>query len=175
MSWEKKLAQALKRGDGDEVWKVCSEIFDEYHRLVFAVSYQILGDREDAEDASQEAFVSFFSKLDSQKEFSSIKYYLLSSARFISYRIKREKETREEEFPEERLGFSEDITKRLDESQAMQALQASLTEEEFALVLEHVLEEKTFREIAEERGVSENSISSKYKRTLDKARKALER
>lgn len=60
MSLEDKLRWFLRKGDSNDVRNVCEEIFAKYQRLVFFVSYRILDNQEDAEDATQEAFVSVF-------------------------------------------------------------------------------------------------------------------
>ena len=53
----------------------------------------------------------------------------------------------------------------------IEKFKAFLTEEEIELVVLRLLYGYRFREIAEEKGVSENVISSKYKRTIDKLKK----
>ena len=171
MAIEEKLKKALRKGDAERVRIVCSGIFAKYKRLMFSLAYQILKNQEDAEDATQDAFIALFSRLKPDFEFSSIKYYLLNSVRFISYKIKKERAKFADEFPEEELGLSEDVMRRLDELESLSYLRKALSEEELTIVLKHLLEEKTFREIAKEKGVSENSISAKYRRALDKVRK----
>lgn len=175
MDLEKALRKAIAKRDEDKIRQIYSEIFEKYRRLVYAVCFDILGNEEDAEDASYEAFLSLYEKLGPDFEFDSIKYYLLNTSRYISYSKKREKERFSEDFKDENVGFSEDFITNLEMQETIKMMMEVLNDEEMSLVLEHILEEKTFREMAERRGVSEYSISGKYKRALDKVKERRKR
>lgn len=175
MDLEKALRKAIAKRDEDRIRQIYSEIFEKYRRLVYAVCFDILGNEEDAEDASCEAFLSLYEKLGPDFEFNSIKYYLLNTSRYISYSKKKEKERFSEELKEEDVGFSEDFITNLEMQETLKMMREVLNDEEMSLVLEHILEERTFREMAERRGVSEYSISGKYKRALDKVKKRRKR
>jgi RNA polymerase sigma-70 factor, ECF subfamily len=52
------------------------ELFDRYSSMVFSLVYQILGDREEALDVSQEVFLTIYQKLDSFRGESSLKTWI---------------------------------------------------------------------------------------------------
>jgi RNA polymerase sigma-70 factor (ECF subfamily) len=52
------------------------EIFDNYNSMVFSLAYQILGDREEALDVSQEVFLTIYRKLGSFRGESSLKTWI---------------------------------------------------------------------------------------------------
>jgi RNA polymerase sigma-70 factor, ECF subfamily len=52
------------------------ELFDRYSSMVFGLAFQILGDREDALDVSQEVFLTIYRKLDSFRGESSLKTWI---------------------------------------------------------------------------------------------------
>lgn len=170
MNLQKALRKAIARGDKEKIKEIYSIIFERYRRLVYVVCFEILGNKEDAEDASYDSFLSLYEKLGPGFEFSTIKYYLLNTAKYISYAKKKEKERFCDDFKEDASGMSEDIVAILDKQDSLKILKESLNEEELHIVLEHIIEEKTFKEMAEERGVSEYSVSGKYKRALDKVK-----
>ena len=52
------------------------ELFDRYNSMVFGLVFQILGDREEALDVSQEVFLAIYKKLDSFRGESSLKTWI---------------------------------------------------------------------------------------------------
>jgi RNA polymerase sigma factor (sigma-70 family) len=166
---ERDLKKALEKGDPEQIKMVCSVIYQEYYRLLFYVSLGILSSREEAEDAAGEAFLSFFSRLEETRKARSIKYYLVSSVRFISYKRKK-KDDAQDEFSEETESPSEDLLAKCDASSSLQKLKGALSAEEMSIVVQHLEYDLTFKEIARAKNVSEDSISSKYRRAIEKLR-----
>lgn len=175
MDLQKALRKAIARGDEEKIRLIYAEIFEKYRRLVYAVCFDILGNKEDAEDVSYEAFLSLYEKLGPDFEFSSIKYYLLNTSRYLSYSKKREGEKLAPDFKDDSIGYSEDFIANLDKEESLRIMKEALSDEELVIVIEHILEERTFKEMGERRGVSENSISGKYKRALDKIKERRKR
>lgn len=54
------------------------ELFDRYSSMVFSLAYQILGDREEALDVSQEVFLTIHCKMDYFRGESSLKTWIHS-------------------------------------------------------------------------------------------------
>jgi RNA polymerase sigma-70 factor, ECF subfamily len=52
------------------------EIYDRYSSMVFSLAYQILGDREESRDVSQEIFITIYQKLGSFRGESSLKTWI---------------------------------------------------------------------------------------------------
>jgi RNA polymerase sigma factor (sigma-70 family) len=94
MNFERSFNKALLEGDVEEIKRLSSCLYEAYSRLAYQVAFSILGNEEEAKDAVSEAFVSFLSHLNDIGKIKNIKYYLLSSIRYISYRQKRKRKRR---------------------------------------------------------------------------------
>ena len=68
--------------DGDR--RAFSELVRRHQAVVFRACYRILGDREDAKDASQEAFVRAYGKLDTFGGRSAFRTWILRVAMNVS-------------------------------------------------------------------------------------------
>jgi RNA polymerase sigma-70 factor (ECF subfamily) len=56
------------------------EVFERYSSMVFSLAYQVLGDREEALDVSQDVFLTIYRKMDSFRGESSLKTWIYSIA-----------------------------------------------------------------------------------------------
>lgn len=70
---DEELAQALKSGDESAF----EEIVRRHQGRVFAVAYRVTGDREDALDVTQEAFLKAYRKIDAWKPSGGFLAWLL--------------------------------------------------------------------------------------------------
>lgn len=76
-------ARSSNQQIGTEDTELFNRIYDDYHRQMEYVAYQILQNRQDAEDAIQEAFLSLSSHLDTLKNMEDFRiyYYVTETAR----------------------------------------------------------------------------------------------
>lgn len=149
-------------------------IYSEFSYLVYYVSLQIVKEKEAAEDIANEAFLKFFNNKENVTlNYQSIKYYLVETSKNLSLNyIKVSK--RYTEYDDEIGSESETKTKVEqinDFNRYVEQFKDFLNEEEIDLIVMHLLYDFSFKEIAEQRNVSINVISSKYKRTIDKVKK----
>jgi RNA polymerase sigma-70 factor, ECF subfamily len=93
---------ALVRMIGDGDGRAFDEIFGRYSRKVFQIAYRLLNDRDEAEDAVQEVFLTVFQKAKTfrgQSQFSTWLYRLAVNAALSRMRRqKRRKEIPYDEF-----------------------------------------------------------------------------
>ena len=157
----------------EEIRDLSSRLYETYSRLAYNVAFSILGNEEEAKDAVGEAFVSFLSNLNDVGKIKSIKYYLLSSIRYISYRQKKEGE-RTRPFDEDSDCFlkEEPLSETLDAIALLALVKKILTKEEIVIVLSHLEEGMCFRKIAVLLHQTPDAISGKYTRAIGKIRKA---
>ncbi len=148
--------------------KTFNKIYEEYSYLVFYVAFEILRNKEDAKDVVNETFLKMYQNRHSLERGKNLKYYLVTIAKNLAINNSkisaRYVELNEDKGPgivETYEDFDSYINKFKD----------FLDEEELTLVVYHLLYDYSFKEIAEIKQVSINSISSKYKRTLDKIRR----
>jgi RNA polymerase sigma factor (sigma-70 family) len=181
---EAALARHAAAGDGEAF----AELYERYEGRVFNLCYRILGSRDDAADATQEAFVGVLRRLPKlagrDLAFGS---YVLTSARNASYdlieRGKRAQPT--EEIPEAAgpvgggfdPGDPEDDPERnmLLEARTEEIRAANLTlpERQREVLALRELEELSYDEIAEIMDMNRNSVAQLISRARINLRDAL--
>ena len=148
--------------DGDR--RAFSELVRRHQAAVFRSCYRVLGDREDAKDASQEAFIRAYRKLGTFQGRSAFKTWLLRLAMNVSLN-----ERSRRELPRADIALAESIpgphdpevelTKSEVASQIHNALQLVRSDHRAAVVLGD-LEGLTYKETAEVLGITENTARS---------------
>ena len=148
--------------DGDR--RAFSELVRRHQAVVYRSCYRILGDREDAKDASQEAFIRAYRKLDTFRGRSTFRTWILRVAINVSLN-----EHSRRELPRAGIATAEDIPgpeapeTELMRSEAAarihEALQLVQPNHRAAIVL-HDLEGLSYRETAEVLGNTEGTARS---------------
>ena len=148
--------------DGDR--RAFSELVRRHQAVVYRSCYRVVGNREDAKDASQEAFIRAYRKLDTFRGNSAFKTWMLRIAMNVSLNERsRRKLPREEvasvesiagpEIPEAELMKSEVV------AQIHKALQLVQPDHRAAVVLRD-LEGLTYQETAETLDIAEGTAKS---------------
>ncbi len=100
------------------------------------------------------------------RNYKKIKYYLLTTCKNLSINLLK-KNNKYEQLDNEIACFDQ----KNEFNTYIDKFKEYLNEEELELIIYKFLYDFTFKDIANEQGVSIDSISSKYKRTLDKVKK----
>ncbi|MCR5348121.1 MAG: sigma-70 family RNA polymerase sigma factor [Bacilli bacterium] len=149
----------------EEVDAAFDVIFQKYARLVRYVAYDVLKDEEEAKDIVNETFLKMYEKRRTFMKESGLKYYLLVTAKNLS--INRSKQRTDH------LEYSDDL-EGAKEGQSvslyLEQFKETLDEEEYRYLVLHLLYDFTFREIAKANGVTTSTVSSKYRRGIQKLR-----
>jgi len=145
-----------------------NSIYDKYSFLVFYVAFEIVRHKEDAEDITDETFLRMYENRKSLKKSKNLKYYLVTIAKNLAINLQKSKSRY--------VAYDDTIDSGQKETHDdfdlyIMTFKEFLDEEEISLVVYKFLYEYTFKEIAAIKKVTINSVSSKYKRTLDKIRK----
>ena len=157
-------ATLVKRArDGDP--RAFSELVRRHQSAVYRSCYRVLRDAEDAEDASQEAFLRAYRKLDTFREHSEFKTWLVRVAINLSL---NERSTRRKHLHED-IGRAElvpvpeapeaELVQAEAASQVRDALRLVRPDHRAAIVL-HDLEGLTYQQSAEHLGVAEGTAKS---------------
>ncbi|QYJ14224.1 ECF RNA polymerase sigma factor SigE [Rubrobacter xylanophilus DSM 9941] len=139
-----------------------SELVRRHESSVYRVCYRVLGNREDAKDAAQEAFVRAFRKLESFEGRSSFKTWLLRLTMNVSL---NERAKNHRELPQKILesGYEPGPDKEVSRSEMVarlhKALQVLGPNHRAAVVLRD-LEGLSYIETAEALGVNEGTAKS---------------
>jgi RNA polymerase sigma-70 factor, ECF subfamily len=159
------------------------ELFERHHSMVFCLLYRILGDREEALDASQEVFLDIYQNMGTFRGDSSLKTWIYRIAinraynrcRWWNRRKRRETISLEEHLcADSRLGFAnalesngqspEDILLLREERQKIESsLQKLPFKQRVALIMRDI-EGLTYEEIAENLQVSLGTVKSRIAR-----------
>lgn len=171
---------------GDE--KAFSVIVELYEKDVYNIAMYILGNREDAQDVTQETFLSFWRSLKFYREECSVKGYLLRIVRNRSYDILRKKKN-ENIAP---LAFSEDgeyqeidmpdistdanpaeAYIRKERIELVRKAISMLGDEQRDIIIMRDINGLSYSEIAELIGLSEGTIKSRISRGRASLKKIL--
>lgn len=156
----------LKSSSKQVMERAFNDIYQEYKLLVYFVSFDILKNQEDAKDITNETFMQFFINKNKIRNYKKIKYYLLTTCKNLSINLLK-KNNKYEQLDNEIACFDQ----KNEFNTYIDKFKEYLNEEELELIIYKFLYDFTFKDIAKEKGVSIDSISSKYKRTLGKVKK----
>lgn len=158
---------------GDESCFGC--LLDKYSSRVFTLVYRIVGNREDAEELTQDVFLKAFRKLDSFKGDSSFSTWIYRIAYNASISQTRKHHPDCLSLEEELVaGSEEDLSAHLEETDAqeqidmLEAALGALPADERAFILLFYKEEKSIEEIALITGFSAGNVKVKLHRIRKK-------
>jgi RNA polymerase sigma-70 factor, ECF subfamily len=153
-----------------------TEIMRRHEDRVFAMAFRITGDRADALDAAQEAFISFFKRAASFRGESALSTWLYRIAMNAAYDVVRKRrptaESREDllEAPPEGPGMEEGVGMRSDIAHALAMLPAEYRD----AVVMHDLGGIPYEEIANITQVSLGTVKSRISRGRRRVAELLE-
>ena len=156
------LVKQTQNGDR----RAFSELVRRYQTTVYRSCYRILGDKEDAKDASQETFLRAYNKLDTFRGRSTFKIWLLRVAMNVSL---NERSSRGRKVPHNNIDLAQfvasteapeaELMRAEAAAQMHDALELVRPDHRAAIVLRE-LEGLTYQETAEALGVSEGTAKS---------------
>ena len=179
MSGDKQLIWRIRHGSR----KAADVLFEKYYKEIYAYIYRQCAERELAKDLTQDTFVAVFRGLqgyDEKKAEFRTWLYRIASNKVADYYRSRCYHQRLYEQPLEDAGFSigedTDVLNGLVESETIRHVMEIISCYELLWVRifqEKIFEEKTFSQIGEELGLSENTVKTRYYTMIKKIRKEL--
>ncbi len=153
-------------------------LIKKYEKQVYNYGLRMTGNTEDAADLMQEIFISLFKSLSSYRHEGSFRGWLFRIAHFRCvefYRRKRPEQNIDDEPPIhcESNGPSEQLNDIQQSAQVIAAMQALPISQRF-IVEQKFFGQFTFEEIAEQTGISTNTVKSRLYAALGKMRPLLE-
>ncbi len=164
-----KTLEKLKSMNRKEMEDAFNRIYQEYAYLVYYVSLKIVRQSSIAEEITNEVFYQFFVNKNEIQADKNLKYYLVTISKNLSFNYLSSQKDVVELNEELLLNTQNNDQDHFDDY--IQQFKDFLNEEEVDILVLHFLYGFTFKEIASEKKVSTDSISSKYRRTMQKVKK----
>ena len=146
-------------------------IYEDYNPMIYSAVWEIVRNREDAEDLTSEFFIRLWNAADTYRPGRGHRAWMLTIARnmALDHLRKRRREEPVEELPEDPQGqkaFDEGVVNAVSLAQALQTLK----EDEREIVNLKIMGELTFREIARMLGKPQGTVAWCYRTAIRKLR-----
>ena len=146
-------------------------IYEDYNPMIYSAVWEIVRNREDAEDLTSEFFIRLWNAADTYRPGRGHRAWMLTIARnmALDHLRKRRREEPVEELPEDSQGqkeFDEGVVNAVSLAQALQTLK----EDEREIVNLKIMGELTFREIARMLGKPQGTVAWCYRTAIRKLR-----
>ncbi len=175
---DRLLIWRFKRGSSDALRR----IYAKYENRLLTLAAALLVNPADAEDAVHDVFVSFAGSADRIGLNGSLKSYLATCVVNRARDAIRAATTRKSAGLDDAEELIADDAERPDlaavcdeESRRLHRLLAGIPYEQREVIVLHVHEDMTFRQIADLQGASINTVQGRYRYGLDKLRTQLAR
>lgn len=142
-------------------------IVDLYKDMVYSISFQVLGNEQDAEECAQDCFLKAFNKLSSFKNESKFSTWLYKIAYYSALNYKKSRKNYQVELNNNHQPIIEDSDKAEKELAVKTALQ-QLKEEDRVIVSLYYLDEKSVKEVAQITDLTESNVKIKLMRSREK-------
>lgn len=158
----------------------CFTFVSRHQRSVFGMCYKVLKNREEAEEAAQDAFIKFFDALDKLREPEKFKSWLLSIAyrtAIDTYRRRRPFAADIEDVPDHQTPEGEDPHQLLHSSQKRQLLENIFNEMsplDASILNLFYIEDQPVKLIAEILNQTESNVKIRLMRTREVLKQKLE-
>ena len=156
----------------DKLEKEFQKIYEDYYKLLFYISFGIVNNTADAEDAVNETFLGLFNNYFNVK---NIKYYLITSVKNTSYNIYKKRKNDIHLSLEDNNIEIEDINQRNKIDEFFNEIKSFITNEELDIIVCHLIYNLSFSDIARDKNKSRFSVAGKYRRSIAKIKKYYER
>lgn len=169
MSEEKELKKVLNSGNTSILKLYLGNVYSKYFKLVCLCISKYINNKETIEDLANDTFIKVFNKLNDIN--GSIKYYLVVSANNIAKDyLKKIQDTQ----LDNDIDIESNDTKfnsYISYKELLDDLSSVLSKEEVDIIIKHVLEGYTFKELSEIYKYKEKKLSSLYFRAIKKFNK----
>lgn len=162
-----KYMSAIAQGDRESL----RAVYDEYLKLIFAVVYDTIRQREEAEDVTSEFFIKLYRIADSYKKGTGHKRWLVTIAKNMAIdRIRKiDREMLVDEMPERNEGKT--MESQIVENLTLKQAVATLKPEEQEILDLKVVGGFTFKEIADMKERPIGTITWIYNQAIQKLRR----
>ncbi|MEZ2659849.1 RNA polymerase sigma factor [Aneurinibacillus aneurinilyticus] len=170
---EEWILQIVEKGENEAF----TNIIETFQKPIFMYCYRLLGNRQEAEDATQDIFFKAYQKLEQYKPVCSFSSWIYKIAYNHCLDLSRKRKTYQRI---KRLFTFNPVTESIEQTFEKQLFSESLTYalsklslQERNLLILRIFEEKTFDEIGLIFGKSTVAVKKQYERTKNKVKKQI--
>lgn len=171
---EAKFEQCIRQmneGDKDGL----REVYEEYISYIYGIVFQMIGNKENAEDITSEFFIKLWEKSASYKPGSGHRGWMATIARnmTIDFIRKHKREELTDTFEETADGYSRtsDVENRVIHQSLIKDALETLSEKEREVVHMKVMGDMTLKEIAAVLKVPMGTVAWRYREAVNKLRR----
>lgn len=164
MNQLEEIIECFRKGD----YQRFPSFYEATHKKIYFIAYGLVGNKEEAEDVSQETYTRFISRLSSYQKGTNPYAYLATIARNIAYDLLRKRDNTPLSYEEEIGGEEEKSTSSMKE---ISRYLEKLSPLEREIIILHVLEDMKFKDVAKVVGKSLSATLVCYHRAMKKLRK----
>ena len=179
MEEDRQLVRRMQSGDRDALCR----IYEKHKDDLLTIAACMLADRSAAEDCLHDVFVTFAGKAAAMRLYGSLRSYLITCVANRARDLLRKRVHPVTAYGQTDPAVIEAVPadtgepmaefERRDEVDLMYRAVATLPPEQRTVITLHLHGEMTFREIAEQEGVSGDTVRSRYRYGLEKLRMLL--
>lgn len=173
MNDDRRILKNLKSNNQVNVHEAFEEIYKKYYKLVFFVINKYVPIVEDSEDLTNEVFIKVFNNLNVLSEKRNIKYYIMTIAKNMSINFIRDASVKDKYL--KRIEIEQTACRESHYLSILHSLKKYLNEDEVELIINHLVEGYTFKELSAKLNLSVNTLTSKYNRAIKKLAKNKEK
>ena len=163
---EQKFKKALKSKNESEILNVFEECYNQYYKLIYFVIIRYISNHDTLE-LINDVFLSFFNHLDKIK-FDNIKSYLVAIAKNKVINFIKQKENSPTIIFDDSFIYQINYPISNDYEIILQQMKTVLSDFAIEIILQHVIYDKTFKQISNEYHKPLNTIISIYNRAIKK-------
>jgi len=167
MDSNKKLIEMLLSNDINVVEEGLETIYNSYYKLVFYCVNKILNNSKDSEEITNDTFISVFNNRKKLVKSKNIKYYILETAKHKAIDLKR-KEKLSVVVDTNEVYKTKSFDKKIDINYFIKSLENVLNDKEIDVIIKHLFEGMSFKDIAKELNEKTSCVSNRYYRALER-------
>lgn len=152
------------------------ELYNQASGAVFGLAMSILKNTQDANDVVQDTFITIYEKIDQYQPNGKAMAWIFTIARNHSLMIIRERTKHQHIDLDDVYDIGEDSTIEEDtyKEELVELLLEELQEDERQIVVMHAMSNMKHKDIAKQLDMPLNTVLSKYRRSMQKLRTAME-
>ncbi len=169
---KREIDAMLRRiAEGDN--EAFERLYTETKRGVYAFLYTYFNNRFDCEDVMQTVYLNIKSNISGYRFGTNASAWILQIAKNAALNELRARATREKYAPKESDSWYDNTERAAVRDMITSAMKRVLDEDEQRIVVLHIVWGYKHKEIAADTGAPIGTITSKYKRAVEKLKKAL--